>query len=1097
MPLSHRNSCLLGEGKFDQFSRSTPFSGLLKCLEHVLSLLSHKPAEFIERRRKTAQTSLAELTPILTSLLPDSKWFIGEKQSININSCSEVELRTQFTNAIIRFIQSLCGNDNSLILFLDDIQWADSATLNLLEQLLCSESDTQNLLIIFAYRDNEIHPGTPQHQFINTLQVLNPTTINLKPLSLEATTLYVENALDQREVEPLAKLVHSRTLGNPLFIQQFLASIIDDGFLELNQVNKWIWDIESIKNLAGSSNVIDLLILSYRKLPPNTTECLAIASMIGNSFDSDLMAKILNLSTEELDKTLKPAISKNYLKKKETQTTTIYTFGHDRFQQAALESLGNHRNNAHFKIAKVLINDLDDTNDIQQALFIAKHSIHLKTNQFPAEARVKLCKATFTAGTRATDSGAYEAGILYLNDSIRWCETITTELEHNIYFEGQLKLAFCEFNTNAQQACYSRLENLTKKTTQLEKQNRVVLSHVTNLATEAKLEEAALLAISQLSKNNIQLQLDIPPLTLLRAFFSLHLRLSPSRIEKLLQAEPISDQRIEHCQDLMVSIFICAYALRKKELYGMLAINVVELMLKYGPSKSGAHGLLTFAVLQSVVLGNIERAKIYGNAGVKLLATSSKADLGYGQFLYNALVSSYFRPISDILIGLRQTYQLCDEAGDTLHSSLASSVEATAVFYRSMPLSHILPILGHCKAVAKKYQRPYALHASRILEKTFVALGGRGLSNLEFEKMGPWDPIGWDAPSGYDILLGQLSRLFISWYTQDDFQDAYEAALIAEENLEDSAGTYISLFYQSFVGLFAHECLLLGFVPEDKNNPQKPLKLLRKWSKRSLQVTGNWAKHAKNTAEPLLHSLKTSLLCSQTAPKISAKTNLSDSAIQRCFSYLDKAIRITESTEWFMLTAYLSRIGLHLSKKMNHVKQSRYWFHIALQAYCSWEVPKLSQRLTSLHPELITSSANQQDPKYTFLSTLMYVEEDIALLETVSLINCVSMLSTGNDNNITQICLNALIEYSGAQLGHLYLFDVENKLKREATIQTGQKTFLWKGCRRTQPNINDRNNIESQSDCCGRRCTKSSQTTKSRIYTSQPIKVIFYRAIET
>jgi predicted ATPase len=103
---------------------------------------------------------------------------------------------------------------------------------------LVTHPDVRHLLLIGAYRDNEV---SPSHPLILTLDSIRKTSsmvrdIVLGPLSLDDVDQLVADSLHQEgaRTEPLARLVHDKTAGNPFFAIQFLTALVDERLIEFD-----------------------------------------------------------------------------------------------------------------------------------------------------------------------------------------------------------------------------------------------------------------------------------------------------------------------------------------------------------------------------------------------------------------------------------------------------------------------------------------------------------------------------------------------------------------------------------------------------------------------------------------------------------------------------------------------------------------------------------------------------------------------------------------------------------------------------------------------------------------------------------------------
>jgi predicted ATPase len=79
--------------------------------------------------------------------------------------------------------------------------------------------------------------------------------------------------------EPLAKLVHLKTNGNPFFVIQFLTSLYQEELLTFDyDLSGWRYDLARIENLEITDNVVDLMVRKIQRLPEETRQIVILAA---------------------------------------------------------------------------------------------------------------------------------------------------------------------------------------------------------------------------------------------------------------------------------------------------------------------------------------------------------------------------------------------------------------------------------------------------------------------------------------------------------------------------------------------------------------------------------------------------------------------------------------------------------------------------------------------------------------------------------------------------------------------------------------------------------------------------------------------------
>lgn len=124
-----------------------------------------------------------------------------------------------------------------IIIVLENLQWADVATLSLFEYL-ATEVDEWIYPIVFVgtYRESPV-TATDEHPLADVLDGIEAATtyteFQLEPLTRIDTSRLLEVLIDETQLPPkFVDLVYERTGGNPLFIQETVATLRETGAVE-------------------------------------------------------------------------------------------------------------------------------------------------------------------------------------------------------------------------------------------------------------------------------------------------------------------------------------------------------------------------------------------------------------------------------------------------------------------------------------------------------------------------------------------------------------------------------------------------------------------------------------------------------------------------------------------------------------------------------------------------------------------------------------------------------------------------------------------------------------------------------------------------
>ena len=134
--------------------------------------------------------------------------------------------------AVRMLFETLAGGHPLLLVF-DDIHWGEATFLDLLEHIADWARGAPILLICLARPELlDVRPGWGGGK-------LNATSVLLEPLSDDECGRLIENLVGQVELaEEVGKRIAEASEGNPLFVEEMLSMLIDDGLL-VRENGRW------------------------------------------------------------------------------------------------------------------------------------------------------------------------------------------------------------------------------------------------------------------------------------------------------------------------------------------------------------------------------------------------------------------------------------------------------------------------------------------------------------------------------------------------------------------------------------------------------------------------------------------------------------------------------------------------------------------------------------------------------------------------------------------------------------------------------------------------------------------------------------------
>lgn len=218
-------------GKSDQLRQNIPYAPIIAALSSLIKQLLMQSQEDLDRWRKRISRALGRNGKVISELVPELKWIVGEQPETEAIPPSEAQNR--FRLVLRSFISAVAGKGHPLVLFLDDLQWADPASIQLL-QFLIRDADLPYLFFIGTYREIETEENKALTQLLESRDQTSSQErrFAVMPLNEEQVIEFTAETLhmEPKHAAPLAIALHRKTGGNPFFFRQLLLSLHDEGF---------------------------------------------------------------------------------------------------------------------------------------------------------------------------------------------------------------------------------------------------------------------------------------------------------------------------------------------------------------------------------------------------------------------------------------------------------------------------------------------------------------------------------------------------------------------------------------------------------------------------------------------------------------------------------------------------------------------------------------------------------------------------------------------------------------------------------------------------------------------------------------------------
>jgi class 3 adenylate cyclase/tetratricopeptide (TPR) repeat protein len=200
--------------------------------------------------------------------------------------------------AVRRLFATLAA-ERPLVVLLDDAHWAEATLLELIENL-ARHSESVPIVLLCASRP-ELLERLPE--WGHSAGAGPSTVVRLEPLDDAACDRLIAELLGESQSLPEVRdHVAGRAEGNPLFIEQLISMLIDDGRLESLE-GRWV-AVGDLDNITVPPGIHALLAARLELLGPDERAVLGRAAVMGQTFYvgalADLSGPDLTVKTPSL-----------------------------------------------------------------------------------------------------------------------------------------------------------------------------------------------------------------------------------------------------------------------------------------------------------------------------------------------------------------------------------------------------------------------------------------------------------------------------------------------------------------------------------------------------------------------------------------------------------------------------------------------------------------------------------------------------------------------------------------------------------------------------------------------------------------------------
>ncbi len=330
------------EGRCLHYGRSIAYLPILDLLKSFFDIKDGDREFIIKNKIKDAVTNLDEK---LNSIIPPFQEILSlkvdDKDFVNL----EPPQKREKTYEALRDLLIRESQNRSLVLAIEDIHWIDKTSEAFINYLINWPANCR-ILLILLYRPEYIHQWGSRSYY---------TKIGLDQLSTTSSAELVQAILKESEVVPeLRELILNRAAGNPLFMEEFTQTLLENGSIH-RENNKYILSRETT-DIQVPDTIQGIIAARMDRLEDNLKQIMQVASVIGRGFSFRILQTITGLR-EDLKSSLLNLQCLEFIYEKSLFPELEYIFKHALIQEVAYNSLLlARRKEIHEKIGKAIEN---------------------------------------------------------------------------------------------------------------------------------------------------------------------------------------------------------------------------------------------------------------------------------------------------------------------------------------------------------------------------------------------------------------------------------------------------------------------------------------------------------------------------------------------------------------------------------------------------------------------------------------------------------------------------------------------------------------------------------------------------------------------
>ena len=1061
-PITQRQGYLL-TGKFKPGQENLSYTAIAQAFSGLIRQLLTESEAQLNRWRIKLIDALGDRSQIILDLIPELKLIIDPERAIdefNAEGTQEAS-EVQFQEVFLDFIRVFCHEERPIVIFLNDLHWADQSSLKLIE-LIMQDEGIHHLLLIVAYQDYDLLEASemPIDAFKANLNILQQTDIRLHqirlaPLTYEHITDLIAETLQQHNesVKSLAGIVWWKTGGIPFLVRQFLTKLYEENILkyELNSQKfkkpRWTWDIEEIKTV-DVTNVSNLPVYRFKKLPESTQYLLHLAAYLGRFFDLKTLSSLYEKSIKETFDILWPGVQQGLIKphlqiqssQREFEQRNLlfkkFEFSSSLVKKAAYALIENEdiKKNINLKLGNYL-KEKDPAVESHDRIFKILENLNLAADLIVNESeKNELAYLNLKAGKIAKSKNDYFLAKEYLMKGISLLNVETCwEERYDLAIALYKNLADVELATHqlelAEDYLYLLIERLKTTVEKAEIAHKLILEYGRN----AKNKQAIMLGRKSLKWLGLELPIyeaDISE-NIQSEIQQMTKYFKTKTIEALIDSSKPMNLAKQMLIKLLTSLSLAAKNINQNLFY-LLIVKAVHLTIQSGQISESAYAYAAYGVLLGSVFGDAKASYEFGKLAFNV---SKKFNDPLQQCLtYNLYANEILPWYQSITVANsinRQGYQIALNAGELGLARDIFANQSVNSFYQGKFLAHLMADLSHCIELTQANHESWSIDAISGIQLAIANLTGQTSDKFTFANKYYSESEYLENAHKYTDLSGiclyKIYKMQILYLYED-----YSQAMVLAKEIENII-SYIRGNIANFEYLFYYSLILTALYASLSKSDKTACLIQLASHQRQLKT---WVDRCPENFQAKFFLVEAEIC------------RINESILDAMNLY-DDVRKLVEGYEYIHIRALAEELAGKFWLAQGKEEFAQLYLEKSRACYQMWGAKRKVEDLESKYASLLSINTEEiargfdKSKPYTTLSsngittlsrttTYMSYNSEVAILDLGTVMKASQAISSEIVlDKLLEKLMNILLENAGAQKGFLIL-ENQGKLLIEA-----------------------------------------------------------------